>query len=88
MTKKELLAKEGLSNNEEKEIQHFLKKCRVVPLNKTIVEKYSQLRKKYAQSEKEDCLVAATALIKKLPLLTQNEKHCRCFEELYLYPKS
>lgn len=88
VTKKELLAKEGLTSSEVKEIRAFLKKARLVSFNATILEKYSELRKNYPQIEKEDCLIAATAIAKKIPLVTRNYKHYKFFKELSLYFKS
>ncbi len=85
VTKKELLAKEGLSSNETKEIRNLLKKFRLISFNSAIVEKYSELRKNHPHLEKEDCLIAATAIIKKIPLATRNYKHYRFFKNLVLY---
>lgn len=85
VTKKELLAKDGLSANEIKEIKSLLKKFRLIAFNSTIVEKYSDLRRKYSQVGKEDCLIAATAIVKKIPLATRNYKHYKFFTELVLY---
>ena len=88
VTKKELLAKEGLTSNEIKEIKSFLKRNRLISLNSSITEKYSELRKLCPQVEKEDCLIAATAIVKKIPLATRNYKHFRFFKELLLYFKN
>ncbi len=85
VTKKELLAKEGLGSHETREIRSLLKKFRLIPLNAAIVEKYSELRKNYPHLEKEDCLIAAAAIIKKIPLATRNYKHYRFFKDLVLY---
>ncbi len=85
VTKKELLAKEGLSDTEEKAIRKFLKHYRMIPLNQSILEKYSCLRKQFPSCGKEDCLIASTAIVKKLSLVTRNDKHYRIFPEINLY---
>lgn len=85
VTKKELLSKEGLKEIERKSIEKFLKRHRMIPFNQALLQKYSDLRHQYPSSGKEDCLIAATAITKKFPLLTRNYKHYRIFEELQLY---
>jgi hypothetical protein len=85
ITKKELLSKEGLKDSEIKEIRKFLMQFRMVSLNSQILQKYSDLRIKYPQVEKEDCLIAATAIVKKFPLVTRNRKHFKVFQEVTLY---
>ncbi len=85
VSKKELLAKKGLSTNQAKEIRAFLKKLRMIGLNPSIAEKYSELRRRHPQSEKEDCLIAATSIVKKLPLFTRNYKHYHFCKELKLF---
>jgi predicted nucleic acid-binding protein len=67
VTKKELLSKRGLKETERLAIQFILKRYRVIPLNPKITDKYSELRMKYPHAGKEDALIAATALVTKLP---------------------
>ncbi len=85
VTKKELLSKEGINRTEEKAIRRFLKKVRLVLLDLPILEKYSLFRKQYPQIAKEDCLIAATAVVKNFYLVTRNFRHFRVFKELNLY---
>lgn len=85
VTKKELLSKEGLSDKERQSIQRHLKKLRMILLEDQILKKYSELRKNYPSADKEDSLIAASAIVKNIPLLTQNLKHFRVFEELEIY---
>ncbi len=86
VTKRELLSKKGLKESEREAILYLLKKCRIINLDQMITLKYSELRKKYPQGQKEDTLIAATALAKKLPLLTRNIKHYKKITGLSLFP--
>jgi predicted nucleic acid-binding protein len=85
VTKKELLSKKGMKESERQAILFILKKHRIIPLNHKITALYSHLRKKYPSLEKEDTLIAATALSRKLPLLTRNWKHYRFIEGITLF---
>jgi predicted nucleic acid-binding protein len=85
VTKKELLAKKGLRESERKAIVLTLKRFRVVPLNQRIAEIYARLRREHVRLEKEDALIAATAMTRKLPFLTRNWKHFRGIEGLRLF---
>lgn len=85
VTKKELLSKEGLKDAEAKAIRAFLKKCRMVSLDRPVLEKYSELRNRHPTAGKEDCLIGATAIVKKFPLATRNQRHFRIFQGLKLH---
>ena len=85
VTRKELLAKRGLSAAERRGIQVALARFRLVPLSRAVTERYSALRRQYPSLEKEDALVAATALVKRLPLMTRNWRHFRQIAGLMLY---
>lgn len=85
MTKKELLSKQGLSHADERSIRDFLKNFRIIPLNQQILYKHSELLVQHPTLYKADCLIAATAIISKLPLVTRNYKHFRQIKELVLY---
>ena len=85
VTKKELLSKQGLKSSEKKAIRDCLGRFRMVPLGQAILQEYSGLRSRFHAAGKEDCLVAATALVKKFPLVTRNYRHYRIFQNLRLY---
>lgn len=85
VTKKELLSKKGLSTTESKIILQCLKRYKMLPLNSKLLQLYSKLRIEYPKSHKEDTLIAATAIIHKMPLATRNTKHFRVFKELRLF---
>ena len=85
VTKKELISKKGLKASEKIAIFHSLKNYRVANIDSTIAAKYSSLRKKYPNLDKEDILIASTALVKRLPLLTRNWKHYKNIEGLVLF---
>lgn len=75
VTKKELLGKPGLRDSERQAILDELRRCRMVKLIEAIAARYSELRDRYPSLEKADALIAATALVKKLPLVSRNKKH-------------
>ena len=85
VTKKELLSKEGLTQSEQAEIRRFLRQCRIIPLDRSILKKYGQLRQEYPALGKEDCLIAATAIAKKFPLATRNIRHFQVINGLKLH---
>jgi predicted nucleic acid-binding protein len=87
ITKKELLAKQGLKNSGKQSILYVLGKHRIINITDDIAVKYSALLDEYAEISKEDALIAATALHKKLPLLTRNWKHYRRINGLVLFGK-
>jgi len=84
ITKKELLAKQGLKNSEKQAILYVLGKHRIINITADIANRYSALLDEYPEISKEDTLIAATALHKSLPLLTRNWKHYRKIKGLVL----
>jgi predicted nucleic acid-binding protein len=84
VTKKELLAKRGLSERERQAILFLLKRYRQIRISPTIAAQYTELRRRYPRLEREDTLIAASALVRRLPLLTGNLKHFRIVEGLTL----
>lgn len=85
VTKKELLSKRGLKEAERQGILLMLKSHRLIPLDDRTTQVYSDLRHKYPFMGKEDALIAASALSRKLPLVTRNLKHYKHIEELRLF---
>ena len=85
ITRKELLAKGGLTDAERRAIKEALRRFRLIPLGPAIAGRYSTLRRQHPNLEREDALIAATALAKRLPLMTRNWKHFRGITGLTLY---
>jgi hypothetical protein len=85
VTRKELLAKRGLSAAERQAIEGVLRRFRLIPLRRAVVDRYSVLRRDHPRLAKEDALIAATALVNRLPLLTGNWRHFRQIAGLALY---
>ncbi len=85
ITKKELLAKPGLREREREAILLELSRWRIIPLSEKITVRFSELRRQHPSLEKADALIAATALVKNLPLVTRNKKHFRIVSELTVF---
>lgn len=85
VTKKELLTKPGLRETEREAIVAELSRCRLIGLSNSITARYSNLRRQYPSLDKADALIAATALVKRLPLVTRNKRHFRIVEDLPLF---
>jgi len=86
VTKKELLAKRGLSAQEQRAIFLLLEHYRPIYLTPPIAIRYAELRRQYPLLERNDTLIAASALIHHIPLLTGNRKHFSTVEGLKLLP--
>jgi predicted nucleic acid-binding protein len=84
VTKKELLSKRGLSNRERQAILLVLKRYRQISVTHVIANCYIDLRRKYLTLECEDALIAASALVRRMPLLTGNVRHFRIVDGLTL----
>ena len=85
VTKKELLTKPGLRENEREAILAELIRCRLIALSEPITARYSELRRQHPSLDKGDALIAATALVKHLPLMTRNKRHFRMVTGLTLF---
>ena len=85
VTRKELLGKPGLKDTERRAILDALRRFRLVPLTPAIAARYAAVRRRTPGLEREDALIGATALEKRLPLMTRNWRHFRRVEGLTLY---
>ena len=85
ITKKELLTKPGLRASERESILVELSRCRLIPLSDSIAARYSDLRHRFPSLDKGDTLIAATALVKRLPLMTRNKRHFQMVTGLTLF---
>lgn len=86
VTKKELLSKPGLKGSERRAILTLLKRFRIVRIDRRVAERYSQIRGLHPSLTRADALIAATALARRLPLLTLNLRHFNRIEGLHLLP--
>ena len=86
VTKKELLSKRGLKDSERRAILTLLRHFRLIPIDQRISREYSRLKSAYPSLERGDALIAASALVRKLPLLTGNQRHFRLLKGLVLLP--
>lgn len=86
VTKKELLSKQGLKDSERQAILAVLRRFRLIRIDQRISVEYSRLKTDYPSLGRGDALIAASALVWKLPLLTQNLRHFRLVKGLILLP--
>jgi predicted nucleic acid-binding protein len=86
VSRKELLGMPGLSTSEREKILRLLAKHRLIPIDQGIAKAFATLVAKYGGQgpRKADALVAATAWVKKLPLITRNIKHYHFVSEVTL----
>ena len=86
VTRKELLSKANLKASERQRILRLTRHIRVLNVDPVIAAAASELLHKYPQHplQVNDALVAATAWVKQLPLLTRNRKHYEFIEEIEL----
>ena len=85
VSRKELLGKRGLKDSERQAIVDALRGFRLVPLTPAIAARYAAVRQSTPGLEREDALIAATALEKRLPLMTRNWRHFCQVNGLTLY---
>ena len=86
ITKKELLSKRGLKDSERRAILNLLRRFRLIRIDRRVTNEYSRLRTLHPSLSRGDSLIAATALARNLPLLTQNLRHFRVIQGLVLLP--
>ena len=65
--------------------KELLGRFRLVPLTPAIAARYAAVRRSTPDLEREDGLIAATTLDKRLPLMTRNWRHFRRVPGLTLY---
>ena len=85
VTRKELLAGRGLGSREKEAILRVLARHRLIRIDQRIAARYWSLRNAYRNLPKEDALIAAAALVMRLPLLTRNWRHYSRVRELVLF---
>jgi hypothetical protein len=85
VTRKELLTKPGLKDSERQAILEALRGFRLVPVTRAVAARYTAARSRSPRLEREDALIVATAIEKRLPLMTRNWRHFREVEGLTLY---
>jgi predicted nucleic acid-binding protein len=86
ITKKELLSKRGLKTSERRAILALLRRFRLVPIDQRVINEYSRIRSIHPSLARGDALIGASALARKLPLLTLNLRHFRLIDGLVLMP--
>ena len=86
VTRKELLSRPNLPYRERQSIERLLRHVRVLNVDSVIAAAASELLQKYATHSLlvNDALIAATAWVKSLPLLTRNQKHYDFITEIDL----
>ncbi|EMB42348.1 MULTISPECIES: type II toxin-antitoxin system VapC family toxin [Treponema] len=78
----ELLSFSGISHQEQNNIKAFLSECSELQLTKEVKEKTIEIRKHY-KTKLPDAIIAATAIVNKIPLITA-DKAFEQIEELNL----
>lgn len=84
VTRKELLLFPGISSRETATIHKILRTLRPIRIDPHIAEATSYLLTAYKKHRLSmpDAVIAATAWVKKMPLLTRNIKHFRFIKEI------
>ena len=75
----ELLSYSGITSAEENNIKSLLNDCKEVPLSEEIKEKTIEIRKKY-RTKLPDAIVAASAIVNNLALITADRGFCQIDE--------
>jgi len=84
LTRKELLTIPGISNKEKKKIRDLLFRLRIIEVDSEIATKALEITHSYG-TKPGDSIIAATAIVKKMMLVTRNLKHFNIIPELQLY---
>ena len=72
----ELLSFPGITGDEEKLIRQFLSMRKIIQIDKDVMEKTIQLRRGY-KIKLPDAIIAATALIHEIPLISADTGFCK-----------
>ena len=83
ITRLEIFGYQKLGKQEEELLIRFFTNIDCLPVTKTIIDQAIQLRKQKSMSV-GDAIIAATAMVSKLPLATANTKDFRHLENLEL----
>lgn len=81
ITRMELLGYPGLPDQEEQKIQAFLKSCPVLLMDESVEQRAIQLRRS-GNCKLPDAIIAATAQVHRLKLLTLDERLSRFMAQL------
>ncbi|MBI4680132.1 MAG: hypothetical protein HY753_02680 [Nitrospirae bacterium] len=65
-----MLSERGLKSSEKEAIPYTLKNYRHIKIDNAVALRYPELRELYPRLDKEDILIAATEVLKHLPLVT------------------
>lgn len=84
ITVMELQALPGLAPAEEEDIWALVRSCIVIPVDESIATLSGRLKRTRAKRVSLDLLIAATAIIQHLPLLTKNPRDFRGIPGLVL----
>jgi len=76
-----------LGNKEKLEaFEKLMDECEIIPIDRKIIQKvseiYAELKREGRLIEDADILIAATCIVRKLTLVTDNEKHFRRLKDL------
>ncbi len=84
ITRKELLSIPGISGREKKEINKLLDFITMIDVDNQIAEKASEIIQHH-KTQVNDALIASTALVKNMTLVTRNQKHFKPIQGLELH---
>jgi len=72
----ELLSFPSITDDEEKRIRQFLSICDLIQIDKQVMEKTIELRRRH-KIKLPDAIIAATAIIHNIPLITADTRFCK-----------
>jgi len=77
------------NKREQRAVERFVERFEVIPVSTLITEQAIELLRRYRLSHGlliADALIAATAIMKGIPLVSKNQRDYRFIEELTLWP--